>query len=170
MKIVLYEHPTLRTKSTEVDTVDDELRKTLDEMVDIMRKANGVGLAANQVDIPKRFFVLEVENEVKKIINPEILETSEEIIEYEEGCLSIPGIYKKVNRPAEIKVRYLDENGKEKTEKLSEMWARAFQHELDHLDGVLFIDRISVLNKRLIAKKLDLMKKEFIKGKKYREE
>ena len=64
MKIVLYEHPTLRTKSTEVDTVDDELRKTLDEMVDIMRKANGVGLAANQVDIPKRFFVLEVENEV----------------------------------------------------------------------------------------------------------
>ena len=92
MKIVLYEHPTLRTKSTEVDTVDDELRKTLDEMVDIMRKANGVGLAANQVDIPKRFFVLEIENEVKKIINPEILETSEEIIEYEEGCLSIPGI------------------------------------------------------------------------------
>lgn len=170
MKIVLYEHPTLRTKSTEVDTVDDELRKTLDEMVDIMRKANGVGLAANQVDIPKRFFVLEVENEVKKIINPEILETSQEIIEYEEGCLSIPGIYKKVNRPAEIKVRYLDENGKEKTEKFSEMWARAFQHELDHLDGVLFIDRISVLNKRLIAKKLDLMKKEFIKGKKYREE
>ena len=67
-------------------------------------------------------------------------------------------------------MRYLDENGKEKTEKLSEMWARAFQHELDYFDGVLFIDRISVLNKRLIAKKLDLMKKEFIRGKKYREE
>ena len=170
MNIVLYEHPTLRIKSTEVTDIDDELRKTLDEMVSTMRKANGVGLAANQVDIPKRFFVLEIENEVKKIINPEILEVSKEIIEYEEGCLSIPKIYKKVSRPAEIKVKYLDENGKEKIENLSEMWARAFQHELDHLDGVLFIDRISVLNKRLIAKKLDIMKRDFAKGKKYREE
>ena len=170
MNIVLYEHPTLRTKSTEVDVVDDEIREILDEMVETMRKANGVGLAANQVDIPKRFFVLEVENKVKKIVNPEIIESSDEIIEYEEGCLSIPGIYKKVNRPSEIKVKYLNEKGEEVIEELKEMWARAFQHELDHLDGVLFIDRISVLNKRLIFKKLELMKKEFAKGKKYREE
>ncbi|MDO5088331.1 MAG: peptide deformylase [Leptotrichiaceae bacterium] len=170
MKIVLYEHPTLRIKSENVEIVDDELRSILDEMVETMRKANGVGLAANQVDIPKRFFVLEVENVVKKIINPEILEESIEVIEYEEGCLSIPGVYKKVNRPSEIKVKYLDENGKEIIENLNEMWARAFQHELDHLDGVLFIDRISVLNKRLISKKLELMKKEFAKGKKYRED
>ena len=166
MNIVLYEHPTLRTKSTEVDVVDDEIREILDEMVE----TTGVGLAANQVDIPKRFFVLEVENKVKKIVNPEIIESSDEIIEYEEGCLSIPGIYKKVNRPSEIKVKYLNEKGEEVIEELKEMWARAFQHELDHLDGVLFIDRISVLNKRLISKKLDLMKKEFAKGKKYREE
>ena len=170
MNIVLYEHPTLRTKSTEVDIVDDELRKILDEMVETMRKANGVGLAANQVGITKRFFVLEVENKVRKIVNPEIIESSDEIIEYEEGCLSIPGIYKKVNRPSEIKVKYLNEKGEEVIEELKEMWARAFQHELDHLDGVLFIDRISVLNKRLISKKLELMKKEFAKGKKYREE
>ena len=113
MNIVLYEHPTLRTKSTEVDIVDDELRKILDEMVETMRKANGVGLAANQVDIPKRFFVLEVENKVKKIVNPEIIESSDEIIEYEEGCLSIPGIYKKLKRPSEIKVKYLNEKGEE---------------------------------------------------------
>ena len=77
MNIVLYEHPTLRTKSTEVDVVDDEIREILDEMVETMRKANGVGLAANQVDIPKRFFVLEVENKVKKVINPEIIESSD---------------------------------------------------------------------------------------------
>ncbi|RRD39938.1 peptide deformylase [Leptotrichia sp. OH3620_COT-345] len=170
MKIVLYEHPTLRTKSENVEKIDDELKKTLDEMVETMRKANGVGLAANQVNIPKRFFVLEVENIVKKIINPEILEKSVETVEYEEGCLSIPGVYKKVSRPSEIKVKYLNENSEEVIENLSEMWARAFQHELDHLDGVLFIDRISVLNKRLILKKLELMKKEFAKGKKYRED
>ena len=99
MKIVLYGNPTLRVKSAEVDKVDDELRKTLDEMVELMRKANGVGLAANQVDIAKRFFVLEVEGNVKKVVNPEILESGEEMAEFEEGCLSIPGVFKKVTRP-----------------------------------------------------------------------
>ena len=167
MKIVLYGNPTLRVKSAEVDKVDDNLRKTLDEMVELMRSANGVGLAANQVDIPKRFFVLEVEGNVKKVVNPEIIE---EMVEFEEGCLSIPGVYKKVTRPEKIKVKYLDENGEEKVEELTEMWSRAFQHELDHLDGILFTDRISVLNKRLVAKKLEILKKDYNKGKIYRED
>ena len=118
MKIVLYGNPTLRVKSAEVDKVDDDLRKTLDEMVELMRSANGVGLAANQVDIPKRFFVLEVEGNVKKVVNPEIIESGEEMVEFEEGCLSIPGVYKKVTRPEKIKVKYLDENGEEKIEEL----------------------------------------------------
>ena len=118
MKIVLYGNPTLRVKSAEVDKVDDNLRKTLDEMVELMRSANGVGLAANQVDIPKRFFVLEVEGNVKKVVNPEIIESGEEMVEFEEGCLSIPGVYKKVTRPEKIKVKYLDENGEEKIEEL----------------------------------------------------
>ena len=95
MKIVLYGNPTLRVKSAEVDKVDDDLRKTLDEMVELMRSANGVGLAANQVDIPKRFFVLEVEGNVKKVVNPEIIESGEEMVEFEEGCLSISGDLRK---------------------------------------------------------------------------
>ena len=169
MKIVLYGHPTLREKAEKVDEVDDNVRETLDEMVALMRKANGVGLAANQVDIAKRFFVLEHEGVVKKVINPEILEFSEEIADMEEGCLSIPGIYKKVNRPVKIKVKYLNENGEEVVEELDEMWARAFQHEFDHIEGILFTDKLSVMNKRLVAKKLDVLKKDFAKGRIYRD-
>ena len=97
---------------------------------------------------------------IKKIINPEIIEESQEIVELEEGCLSIPGIYKRVKRPEKVKVKYLNENGKEIIEELDGIWARVFQHELDHLNGVLFIDKLSPLNKRLIAKKLLIIKKE----------
>ncbi len=172
MKIVLYGNPTLRKKSEQVELshINDELKKTLEEMVTLMRKANGVGLAANQINIGKRFFVLEIEGTVKKVINPEIVEASEEMVEYEEGCLSIPGIYKKVVRPEKIKVKYLNENGEEKVEELEEMWSRAFQHEYDHLEGILFTDRISILNKRLISKKLEVLKKDYSKGKIYRED
>ncbi len=172
MKIVLYGNPTLRKKSEQVELshINDELKKTLEEMVTLMRKANGVGLAANQINIGKRFFVLEIEGTVKKVINPEIVEASEEMAEYEEGCLSIPGIYKKVVRPEKIKVKYLNENGEEKVEELEEMWSRAFQHEYDHLEGILFTDRISILNKRLISKKLEVLKKDYSKGKIYRED
>ena len=169
MKIVLYGHPTLREKAGKVDEVDDNVREILDEMVALMRKANGVGLAANQVDIAKRFFVLEHDGILKKVVNPEILEFSEEIADMEEGCLSIPGVYKRVNRPAKIKVKYLNENGEEVVEELEEMWARAFQHEFDHIEGILFTDRLSILNKRLVAKKLDVLKKDFAKGRIYRD-
>ena len=169
MKIVLYGHPTLREKAEKVDEVDDNVRETLDEMVALMRKANGVGLAANQVDIAKRFFVLEHDGILKKVVNPEILEFSEEIADMEEGCLSIPGVYKRVNRPAKIKVKYLNENGEEVVEELEEMWARAFQHEFDHIEGILFTDRLSILNKRLVAKKLEVLKNDFAKGRVYRD-
>ena len=170
MNIVLYGHPTLRKEAAEVEIIDDKLRETLSEMVDLMRKANGVGLAANQVDIEKRFFVLEQDGIVKKVINPEILEFSEETVDIEEGCLSIPGVYKKVNRPEKIKVKYLNENGEEIVEELEEMWARAFQHEFDHINGVLFTDKLSIMNKRLIAKKLEILKKDFAKGRIYRDD
>ena len=170
MKIVLYGHPTLRKVSTEVTEINDEVKETLSQMVDKMREANGVGLAANQVDVDKRFFVLEIDGVVKKVINPEILENSEEEIDYEEGCLSIPNVYKKVVRPEKSKVKYQNEEGEEIVEELEEMWSRAFQHELDHLDGILFVDRVSPLSKRLIAKKLETLKKNFLKGKIYRED
>ena len=102
---------------------------------------------------------MEIEDEIKKIINPEILEFSKELIEIEEGCLSLPGIYKKATRPRVIKVKYWNEKGEEVTEEMEDLWARAFQHELDHLDGILFIDKISPMSKRLISKKLDQLKK-----------
>lgn len=159
MNIYVYEDPILRKKSVNVDEVNDELREILNEMVRTMRAANGCGLAANQVGIDKRFFVLEVDEVVRKVINPEILEFGEELIEYEEGCLSIPGIYKKVIRPEKIKVSYLNEKGEKVIEELTGLNSRAFQHENDHLDGVLFVDKISNLAKNLIRKKLEIMKK-----------
>jgi peptide deformylase len=160
MKIIYYGDPILRETAKEVTEVTDEIRTILDEMVEIMREENGVGLAANQVGLTQRFFVGEVEGTVKKIINPEITEFGKEEIELEEGCLSIPGIYKRVKRPEKIKVKYLNEKGETVEEELDGVWARVFQHELDHLNGVLFIDKLSPLNKRLISKRLAQIKKE----------
>jgi len=162
MKIYVYENSILRTKSTEQDKVDDDLRLILDRMMKVMEKANGIGLAANQIGIDKRFFVLDVEGRKLKIINPEILEFGNELIEFEEGCLSIPGVYRNVTRPEKIRVKYMDENNEVHEELLEGLISRAFQHELDHLDGVLFIDKISPLSRNLIRKKLELMKKNSI--------
>ena len=155
MKIVLYGNPTLRVKSAEVDKVDDDLRKTLDEMVELMRSANGVGLAANQVDIPKRFFVLEVEGNVKKVVNPEIIGSGEEMVEFEEGCLSIPGVNEDVSRLSTIIIEYQDENFNTHRETFSGLVARVIQHEYDHIEGILFTDKLSVLKKKIIKGKLN---------------
>ncbi len=159
LNIYVYEAPILRKKSDEVVEFNDELRNTLDEMIKTMRLANGIGLAANQVGIDKRFFVLEVDNEIVKVVNPEILSFGEEMVEFQEGCLSIPGIFKNVLRPEIITVRYQDENGNIIERELNGLKSRAFQHELDHIDGILFIDRISPMSRNLIRKKLEIMKK-----------
>ena len=161
MNIQVYEAKILRTKSTplEKEEINDELRKTLDEMVETMRLANGVGLASNQVDIDRRYFVLEIDEIVKKCINPEILEVLDDNVEMEEGCLSIPGIFKRVARPNKIKVRYLDENGNVVEEVMEGLWAKAFQHETDHINGMMFIDRLSPINKSLIRKRLKNIKR-----------
>jgi hypothetical protein len=161
VNIQVYEAKILRTKSTplEKEEINDELRKTLDEMVETMRLANGVGLASNQVDIDRRYFVLEIDEIVKKCINPEILEVLDDNVEMEEGCLSIPGIFKRVARPNKIKVRYLDENGNVVEEVMEGLWAKAFQHETDHINGMMFIDRLSPINKSLIRKRLENIKR-----------
>lgn len=161
MNIYTYGYKSLKTKSIKLEEkeINDDLRAILDNMVKTMREARGCGLAANQVGIEKRFFVLEIENQVKKIINPEIIEFSEDRCSMEEGCLSIPGIYKEVVRPTKIKIKYLDENGNKVEEELDGMWSRAFQHEYDHIDGVLFVEKISPVAKNLIRKKLETMKK-----------
>ena len=157
MNIVLYGHPILKEKSSEVEDIDDSLRDTLNEMIKLMRKANGVGLAANQVGINKRFFVLEVDGLIKRIINPEILEFGDKITEYEEGCLSIP-------------IKYKNENEEEVIEDLDGMWSRAFQHEFDHIEGILFVEKLSLIDKRLITKKLEILKRDFKKGRIHRED
>lgn len=161
MDIQVYEANILRTVSTELkkEEINDELREVLEEMVKTMRLANGVGLASNQVDIDRRYFVLEIDDIVKKCINPEILEVLAESVEVDEGCLSIPGIFKKVARPDKIRVRYLNEYGETVEEVMEGLWAKAFQHETDHINGMLYIDRLSPINKRLIRKKLETLKK-----------
>lgn len=132
----------LRKISVPVEEVTDELRGILDEMFEIMLSHDGVGLAAPQVGINQRFFVVMADDEVKRVfINPQIIKTSEEICSYEEGCLSIPGLYEKIDRPKSITVQALNERGKPFTIDADGLLARIIQHEYDHLDGMLYIDR-----------------------------
>ena len=163
-EIRTYGDPVLRNKSKDVEKIDDNIREILDGMIETMRDIGGIGLAGPQVGINLRIFVVEAEEGiVKKVINPEFLEYSKDTVEHEEGCLSVPGIHKKVKRPESLKVRYSNENGEIIEEELDELWARAFQHENDHLEGILFVDKIAPVAKRLVSKKLLNMKKETLK-------
>lgn len=134
----------LRKKSVPVlpEEINDEFRALLSEMFTTMDEANGVGLAAPQININKRFFVVTADDDVRRVfINPEIISTSAELSEYEEGCLSIPKIYETIVRPSKVTVQALDENGKHFTLDAEGLLARIIQHENDHLDGIVFIDR-----------------------------
>ncbi len=162
-KIRTYGDPVLRKESETVEKIDESILEIIDNMVETMYDAPGVGLAAPQVGINKRIFVIDTDGELKKIINPEFVEKSEKMEEGEEGCLSIPGIYKKVKRPARVKIKYTNEKGEEVTEEAQGLYAKALQHESDHLDGVLFVDKVSNLTKKLIAKKLEKLKKDTLK-------
>lgn len=165
LKIRKYGDKVLREKSSAVEKIDEEILKILDDMVETMQAAQGVGLAAPQVGINKTMFVVEVgDGKVRKVINPKFLEFSDEKVENEEGCLSIPGIYKKVCRAAEVKLEYMNEKGETVVEEATELLARAFQHEYDHLQGELFVDKISPVAKRLVSSKLNKLKKETEKG------
>lgn len=165
-KIRTYGDKVLRAESTPVEEINAEILRILDDMVETMIDAKGVGLAAPQVGISKNMFVLGVDDgKYRKVINPVFLEYSKEIAENEEGCLSIPGIYKKVCRPAYVKVKYTNEKGQEVIEEGTGLLARAFQHEYDHLKGELFVDKISPVAKRLITGKLNRMRKETEKEK-----
>ena len=163
-EIKKYGEECLGKECVPVEKITEETLKILEDMVETMHEANGVGLAAPQVGINEKYFVIDIgDGVVRKIINPEILEYSEEFTETDEGCLSVPGVYKKVKRAYEIKVKYLNENGEEKEETMTGFLAKAFQHEFDHLSGTLFIERISPVAKRLISQKLKQLKKETMK-------
>ncbi|MGL5050544.1 MAG: peptide deformylase [Fusobacteriaceae bacterium] len=160
LDIRIYGSEVLREKALPVEKIDEEVIKLLDDMVETMNDSKGVGLAAPQVGVNKRVFVLDVgDGVIRKVINP-VLEYSKEIADCEEGCLSVPGIYKNVKRSEWVTVTYLNEKGVKVTEEAHELLGRAFQHETDHLDGILFVDKISPMAKRLISKKLQNLAKE----------
>ena len=132
----------LRTKAEPVAEVNDEIRQLIDDMFETMYKDNGVGLAGPQVDKSLRLFVVDADDGVRRaFINPQIIKTSEEVGEYDEGCLSVPGVYETITRPLRVTVQALNENGKRFTIDADGLLARVVQHEYDHLNGVLFIDR-----------------------------
>lgn len=142
MEILHLGQELLRQKSLPVEEVNDELRATIQVMFDTMLESDGVGLAAPQVGILKRFFVVIADDDVRRVfINPQILSTSQEMCDYEEGCLSIPNVYEKISRPAKITVQALNEQGKPFTLNAEGFLARVIQHEYDHLEGILYIDR-----------------------------
>jgi len=164
-EIVIEPNPILRKKSENLEKVDDELRRLLDDMLETMYSAPGIGLAAVQVGILKRLIVIDITKEKDKknphfLINPEIISKSKNTTIYEEGCLSLPGHYAEIERPAECHIKYIDYNGKEKEIKASGLLSTCIQHEIDHLNGILFIDYLSKLKKDMILKKLLKYKKD----------
>ncbi len=151
--------PRLREVSKPVAGVDDELRALMDDMLQTMYDAPGIGLAAIQIGVPKRVIVMDLagkdeEPEPRYFVNPEILDPSEEMNVSEEGCLSVPEFYDEVERPARCRVKYLDYDGNEQILEAEGLLATCIQHEMDHLEGVLFIDHLSRLKRDRVLKKL----------------
>ena len=163
-KILTEPNKVLREKSLKVESVDKDLQNLMDDMLETMYAAPGIGLAAIQVGIPKRIIVLDISyKEGKKnpmyFVNPEIIEKSNKNSTYEEGCLSVPGQFAEIDRPDKCHVKYLDYFGQYKEMKAEGMLATCIQHEMDHLEGILFIDYLSKLKKSMIVKKLSKQKK-----------
>ena len=156
--LIILPDPVLRQVSTKIEQVNDDIRTLADDMLATMYDAPGIGLAAIQVGVPKRMLVIDLskEGEDKKpqvFINPEILTSSDERSAYEEGCLSIPDYYAEVERPARITLKHVGLDGKELTLDAEGLLAVCLQHEIDHLNGVLFIDHISRLKREMVIKK-----------------
>jgi peptide deformylase len=157
--------PRLRTISSPVEGVDDDLRRLIDDMFETMYAAPGIGLAAIQVGVPKRVLVIDLQEEQgedgkpirnpRLFINPELFDPSEEHSVYEEGCLSVPDQYAEVERPARIHARWLDRDGVSHEQEMDGLLATCLQHEMDHLEGVLFIDHLSRLKRDMVLKKLE---------------
>lgn len=145
----LYGSPVLREQSAEIEVVDDEIRQFVADLFETMHASKGIGLAANQVGVAKRVAVVEVDGDRVVLINPEIMGT-EGRGTAEEGCLSVPEIYADVSRPEGIVVEATDENGGRYRREVSGLIARAIQHEIDHLDGILFLDHLGPLKRRML--------------------
>jgi peptide deformylase len=165
VRILKYPHPTLRHKAKPLQRVDAELKKIVAEMFELMYEQKGIGLAATQVDLPYRFFILNLENDPAKapeyvFLNPEISRRGK-MVEADEGFLSFPDMYAPVKRSAKVVISAYDLNGQEINYQLEGLFARAVQHEYDHLEGVLFIDRLSPAARMDVQSALDDLEREF---------
>ncbi len=157
--ILIAPDPRLKTVSKAVETVDSALRRLAEDMIESMYAAIGVGLAAVQIGVPRRLIVMDLakkggEKEPKIYVNPRLLWSSDETAVCEEGCLSLPDIWEEVERPARIRAEFLDIEGKRRTLEAEGLLATCLQHEMDHLEGVLFVDHISRLKRAMAMKKL----------------
>ena len=163
LDILLAPDPRLTTCCEPVSRIDDDLGQLLDDMLETMYAAPGIGLAAPQVGVLKRFFVVDVSGEEEKkplfMINPEIIEKSDTKSTYEEGCLSLPKQFGDVERADKIRLRYQDRRGEEQDLEADGMLARCIQHEVDHLDGILFVDHLSALKRRMILRRMAKVKR-----------
>ncbi len=163
-KILTEPDPFLRQKSKKVEKVDNEIKLLMNDMLETMYDAPGIGLAAIQVGIPLRVIVIDLSKEGQKkepmyFVNPEIITKSDQDATYEEGCLSVPNQFAEIDRPDKCQVNFLDYNGNAKIIKAEGLLATCIQHEMDHLEGILFIDYLSKLKKNMIIKKLSKQKK-----------
>lgn len=157
LKVIVSPDPVLRKIARPVENINDRIRRALDDMAETMYASDGIGLSANQVGLLDRLLIVDLGEEhskLLKIVNPEIIFASDEKIPDTEGCLSFPDEYYEVKRSKEIIVRYLDENGRENEIKAQGLLSACFQHEIDHLNGVLMIDRISRLRREAMLRKL----------------
>ena len=167
--IIILPDPKLRLVSAPLERVDDDLRRLMDDMVETMHDAPGIGLAAIQIAEPIRLVVIDLAKkdeppQPQYFVNPEIVWSSEERSVYEEGCLSIPEYYEEVERPASVRARFLDRDGKLQEILAEGLLSTALQHEIDHLNGVLFIDYISKLKRDRVVKKFAKMAKRALDG------
>ncbi len=168
--IITAPDPRLKQRCKPVDKVDAEIVQLMDDMLETMYLAPGVGLAAPQVGVTKRVIVVDVSKDEDnrnphQMANPELVWTSDEMLDYEEGCLSLPDHYAEVTRPAKIRVRYLDRENEIRELEADGLLAVCIQHEMDHLEGVLFVDHISKIKRDLILRKLTKLKKQLAKEK-----
>lgn len=166
LPIIEVPDPRLKTISTPVEQVDDETRRLIADMFETMYDAPGIGLAAIQVGVPKRLLVIDLQEEGEGVknprvfINPEFSEPSEERNVYNEGCLSIPEQFAEVERPASIRATWLDENGEAHDERIDGLLATCLQHEVDHLDGIVFTDHLSRMKREMVLKKLEKLRRQ----------
>ncbi|NBB70699.1 MAG: peptide deformylase [Alphaproteobacteria bacterium] len=163
--ILIAPHAKLKTKAAPVEAVDDELRRLMDDMLETMYAAPGIGLAAPQVGVMQRLIVLDVAGKDGPpapmcLVNPEIVARGEDTVVAEEGCLSLPEIYAEVERHARVFVRFTDREGEVREMDTDGLLARCVQHELDHLDGVLFVDHLSALKRKMLLRKLAKLQRE----------